>query len=71
MERHTHRVLSARDDGWDVRGYFQWSLVDNYEWAQGWDVRYGLYGLNPTDRSLVPRDSAVLYGRIVRGEERP
>jgi beta-glucosidase len=71
LRAHTHRVLSAREDGWDVRGYFLWSLVDNYEWAQGWDVRYGLYGVDPTDQSLVPKDSVALYRRIVRGQERP
>jgi len=71
LRAHAHRVLTARDDGWDVRGYFLWSLVDNYEWAQGWDVRYGLYGVDPADQSLVPKESVALYRKIVQGEVRP
>jgi len=69
LRAHLHQVLAARDEGFDVRGYFAWSLVDNYEWALGWDVKYGLYAHE--DGELVPKESAALYQRWIRGLERP
>jgi beta-glucosidase len=69
LRAHLYQVELARRDGWDVRGYFAWSLVDNYEWALGWGVRYGLYAHE--EGRLVPKESAGLYSRFIRGEERP
>jgi len=42
---HTHlrQVLAARAQGVDVRGYLYWSLLDNFEWLEGWGPRFGLY----------------------------
>jgi len=69
LRAHLVQVQAARQDGWDVRGYFAWSLVDNYEWALGWDVRYGLYAFEQGE--LVPKDSARLYAQFVAGETVP
>src|SRR5690606_40401466 len=41
-DEHLQAVLAARDAGADVRGYFAWSLLDNYEWAEGYAKRFGL-----------------------------
>ncbi|HEX2388352.1 MAG TPA: glycoside hydrolase family 1 protein [Solirubrobacterales bacterium] len=52
--------------GADVRGYFYWSLTDNYEWAEGFRAHFGLYGFDPETLKRRLRPSARLYGRIAR-----
>jgi len=58
-----HRLIG---EGRDVRGYFHWTLVDSFEWSEGWRLRFGLYGLDPATQERQPRPSAELYARIVR-----
>lgn len=43
IKRHLHAVNCALQDGYDVRGYFYWSLLDNLEWDEGFKMRFGLY----------------------------
>jgi beta-glucosidase len=52
--------------GHDVRGYFHWSLVDNFEWAEGWSARFGLFEVDPESLERRPRSSARVYGAIAR-----
>jgi beta-glucosidase len=52
--------------GFDVRGYYHWTLVDNFEWAEGWSLRFGLVALDPATGARSPRGSAHLYGAIAR-----
>jgi beta-glucosidase len=61
--RRVHEVTAA---GIDVRGYFHWSLVDNFEWNEGWTLRFGLYELDPQTQARTPRPSAALYREIIR-----
>jgi beta-glucosidase len=49
-----------------VRGYYHWSLVDNFEWTDGWQNRFGLWELNPATQERTPRRSAELYAKICR-----
>ncbi len=58
-----HRAIQA---GADVRGYYHWTLVDNYEWVEGWSTRFGLIALNPETQARTPRRSAELYRAIAR-----
>ena len=51
--------------GYDVRGYFHWSLVDNFEWSEGWHLRFGLYELDRGTGQRHPRGSAELYRQII------
>jgi beta-glucosidase len=51
--------------GHDVRGYFHWSLVDNFEWSEGWHLRFGLYELDLASGERRPRPSAALYRQII------
>ena len=51
--------------GYDVRGYFHWSLVDNYEWTEGWRLRFGLYALDEQTQQRTARPSAELYRQII------
>ncbi|NWR57682.1 LPH hydrolase, partial [Bucorvus abyssinicus] len=54
-------------DGVDLRGYTAWTLMDNFEWAVGFDERFGLYHVNFTDPSLPrrPKASARYYSQII------
>lgn len=52
--------------GVDLRGYFHWSLVDNFEWNEGWHLRFGLVELDPQTQARTPRASAQLYSEIIR-----
>ncbi len=63
---HLAQIAGARADGVDVRGYFQWSLVDNLEWVFGYQPKFGLYSFNPRTLKRTARPSAALYGRIAR-----
>jgi len=54
-------VKRAIRDGADVRGYHAWSILDNFEWAEGYEQRFGLA---TRDRQLRP--SASVYGQIAR-----
>jgi beta-glucosidase len=59
----THRALQ---EGIPVRGYFYWSLVDNFEWNNGWYVRFGLIDVDPRTQKRTPRRSASMFGEICR-----
>lgn len=59
-------MAAARQAGADVRGYYHWSLVDNFEWAQGWLLRFGLIALDPATQTRTPRRSAALLAAVAR-----
>lgn len=59
-------VWRAMRDGADVRGYYHWTLVDNFEWAAGWELRFGLFELDPETGVRTPRGSAAVYSRIAQ-----
>lgn len=62
-----HAIVS----GFDVRGYFHWTFVDNFEWSEGWSLRFGLVELDPVTQRRTPRPSAALYGDIARANALP
>lgn len=54
-------------EGVDIRGYFQWSLLDNFEWAYGYSERFGLIYVNYETQERILKDSAYRYSEIIRG----
>ncbi len=66
--RHLQRTWKAIQQGWPVRGYYFWSLVDNFEWAKGYDprFRFGLYHVDFRTQERVLQESGRLYGEIAR-----
>lgn len=68
---HLGAVLDALEDGADVRGYFYWSLLDNFEWAFGYSKRFGLVYVDFDSGERVPKASAVLYGKVLRNRAIP
>jgi beta-glucosidase len=63
---HLRRVAQAIDEGVPVMGYYHWSIVDNFEWADGWSLRFGLHHLDQATQVRTARPSAGLYGEISR-----
>jgi len=57
-------IHHAIEDGMDIRGYFYWSLLDNFEWDKGFWPRFGLVHVDYETQKRTIRDSARLYARI-------
>ena len=68
---HVAAVREAIALGADVRGYFHWSLVDNFEWAEGWQPRFGLIQMDRLTQKRTLRPSAHVYERICRSNGAP
>ncbi|CCI52583.1 hypothetical protein BN13_1890001 [Nostocoides jenkinsii Ben 74] len=61
MANHLDALGDAIDQGADVRGYFQWSLLDNFEWADGYAQRFGLIHVDFDTLTRTPKDSFAWY----------
>ena len=59
-------ALSRAAEEADIRGYFAWSLMDNFEWAEGFGQRYGLVYVDFQTQKRIPKDSAYWYREVIR-----
>ena len=59
-------VRRCLDDGIDVRGYFVWSLLGNFEWSYGYRPKFGLYSVDPETFTRHPKPSAGWFGAVAR-----
>lgn len=66
LEHYLIALKRAMDHGVDVRGYFIWSLMDNFEWAFGKSKRFGLYYVDYETLRRIPKRSALWYSRLCR-----
>jgi beta-glucosidase len=66
MKTHIDVLEKCIRKGIDVRGYFYWSLIDNYEWLQGLDARFGLYKVDFDTLERKPTDAAAYYSYLIR-----
>lgn len=66
LAQHIHQVWRAVNFNWRVKGYFHWSLVDNFEWERGWTQRFGLWGLDLDTQKRIRRPSVDLYAEICK-----
>ena len=69
LQRHLQALQQAIADGADVRGYFAWSWLDNFEWASGYTKRFGLVYVDYTDQQRYLKDSAHWYRDFIRGQQ--
>ncbi len=71
LVRHLTVLEQAIADGLDVRGYFHWTLVDNFEWSAGYHTRFGLHAFDPVTKKRRPRRSAKYFAQICRRDDIP
>ncbi|MFJ9724690.1 GH1 family beta-glucosidase [Streptomyces sp. NPDC101209] len=65
LREHLEAVHRAMEAGADVRGYFLWSLLDNFEWAYGYGKRFGMVHVDYATQRRTPKDSALWYAQVV------
>jgi beta-glucosidase len=68
LHDHLGACAAARDGGVDLRGYFAWSLMDNFEWAQGYAKRFGIVHVDYATQARTVKDSGRWYSAFVRGD---
>jgi beta-glucosidase len=67
LRSHLGAVRAAIDRGADVRGYFVWSLLDNFEWSAGYSKRFGLVYVDYPTSKRTPKDSYHMYRAVIAG----
>ena len=63
--RYLRQLKRAMDEGIPVLGYQHWSIMDNFEWAEGYDPRFGLVYVDSQSGERTPKDSAKVYKKII------
>jgi beta-glucosidase len=66
LESHVRAAADAIERGVDLRGYFVWSLLDNFEWASGYEKRFGLYYVDYETQQRIAKSSAGWFGGLMR-----
>jgi beta-glucosidase len=65
LDAHLRAARVALDDGVDLRGFFVWSLLDNFEWAEGYRHRFGIVHVDRDTQARTPKASARWYQRVI------
>jgi beta-glucosidase len=65
LHQHIKQLLLALQDGVDLRGYFVWSLLDNFEWGHGYTKRFGLIHVDFDTQKRTIKDSGEWYSRVI------
>ena len=66
VARHLRNLGKAIDEGINVQGYFQWSIMDNFEWAEGYRERFGLIYVDYRTQQRIAKDSARWYHDVIQ-----
>jgi len=67
--RALEQIDKVRREGADVRGYYHWSLYDNFEWALGFVPRFGLYKVDYSTYARTPTEGATALGEIAKNRK--
>ena len=65
IESHLAALHRAIEEGVDVRGYYVWSLLDNFEWAWGYSKRFGIIHVDYDTLQRTPKDSAHWFSKVI------
>ena len=63
---HLEQIEKAIADGVDIRGYFYWSFMDNFEWAEGYNERFGLIFVDYETQKRTIKESGYWYKRLIQ-----
>lgn len=66
LKEHFEAARRAISEGVPLRGYFVWSLLDNFEWAHGYNKRFGIVFVDYQTQQRIPKDSAMYLQRVIR-----
>jgi beta-glucosidase len=66
LARHLQALHQAKEEGANVQGYFVWSLLDNFEWAEGFEKRFGIVYVDYATQKRIPKDSYFWYQGAIR-----
>jgi beta-glucosidase len=69
LQDHFEQASRAISDGAALRGYFVWSLMDNFEWSMGYTLRYGIVRVDYDTLARTPKDSAAWYRSFLAGQK--
>jgi beta-glucosidase len=68
LDAYLKSLRRASGEGVPLKGYFHWSLLDNFEWTQGFNQRFGLIYVDYKTQKRIPKDSAARYTQIIRSQ---
>lgn len=71
FREHVNQMRRAINDGADIRGYFPWTLIDNYEWAEGYAANFGLTHVDPKTKQLVVEPSGEWFHNFIQANPVP
>jgi len=66
IKRYLYALNKGIQDGLDIRGYFYWTLMDNFEWAEGYKMKFGLYEVDFETQARRLRESSNLFAKMVK-----
>ncbi|XP_022736810.1 beta-glucosidase 13-like [Durio zibethinus] len=70
VQKHLFQIRTAINNGMNVKGYFYYSLFDDFEWSEGFTIRYGLYYVDFKNLKRIPKKSAKWYHDFVQGDRK-
>ncbi len=66
LKEHIIALHEAIQEGADVRGYYVWSILDNFEWERGYSKKFGLIRVDPKTLDRIPKHSAAWYSEVIK-----
>ena len=68
LKNHFLEARRAMKDGVPLKGYFVWSLLDNFEWAKGFSQRFGIIWVDYKTQKRIIKDSGLWYKKVISGK---